>query len=194
MIYGYARVSTVAQAKDGNSLESQREKLMSAGAQEVYFDSYTGTTSDRPEFNKLMELIKAGDTLMVTKVDRLTRSLIHGHEIITELKNRGVTVNILNFGIINDTPSGKFMLNIFMSFAEFERDSIVERTSDGKEIKKATDPNFVDGRPPREIKGLDVVYLQYKRKEITLEDALAILDIPRSTWFYRTKELRHAIQ
>lgn len=193
MIYGYARVSTLAQAKDGNSLESQREKLISAGATELYFDSYTGTTSDRPEFSKLMDLIGEGDTLIVTKVDRLTRSLIHGQEIVNELKNRGVTVNILNFGVINNTPSGILMLQVFMAFAEFERNSIVERTQEGKRIAK-NDPNFVDGRPPREIKGLDVVYLQYKRKEITLEDALAILDIPRSTWFYRTKELRHAIQ
>ena len=192
MIYGYARVSTLGQARDGNSLEVQKERLLQAGATELYFDAYTGTKKDRPEFNKMMERLENGDTLIVTKVDRLTRSLIQGQNIVTELKNRGVTVNILNFGIINNTPSGILMLQIFMAFSEFERNSIVERTQDGKESARKNDPNFRDGRPPREIEGLDVVYLQYKRKEITLEDALAILDIPRSTWFYRVRGLKEA--
>ena len=66
MIYGYARVSTVGQARDGNSLEDQKQKLVEAGAAEVYVDSFTGTKLDRPEFDKLKAKLKEGDTLVVT--------------------------------------------------------------------------------------------------------------------------------
>lgn len=186
MVYGYARVSTVAQAKDGNSLESQKEQLISVGAEEVYFDAYTGTQSDRPEFSKLLEKLKSGDTLVVTKVDRLTRSLLHGLEIIQELRDRGVTINILNFGVVNNTPSGTMMLHMFMAFAEFERNSIVERTQEGRRIARMR-PDYKDGRPAKEYEGLEKVYREYKAKQITLEDALKILQIPRSSFFYRTK-------
>ena len=186
MVYGYARVSTLAQAKDGNSLESQKEQLLRVGAEEIYFDAYTGTQSDRPEFSKLVAKLKAGDTLVVTKVDRLTRSLLHGLEIIKELKDKGVSINILNFGVVNNTPSGTMMLHMFMAFAEFERNSIVERTQEGKRIARMN-PDFKDGRPAKEYKGLKDVYLDYKAKKSTLEDALEILQIPRSSFFYRTK-------
>ena len=75
MIYGYARVSTKGQAKDGNSLESQIELLKDNGAVEIYSDSFTGTKADRPEFSKLLQELKSGDTLIVTKLDRFARSM-----------------------------------------------------------------------------------------------------------------------
>ena len=78
MIYGYARVSTKGQAKDGNSLEAQERALKEAGANEIYIDAFTGTKTDRPEFDKLMERIEEGDTLIVTKLDRFARSMMQG--------------------------------------------------------------------------------------------------------------------
>ena len=69
MIYGYARVSTKGQAKDGNSLESQIELLKQNGAEEIYSDSFTGTKTDRPQFNKLLEKLQKGDTLIITKLE-----------------------------------------------------------------------------------------------------------------------------
>ena len=80
MIYGYARVSTKGQAKDGNSLEAQERALKEAGANEIYIDAFTGTKTDRPEFDKLMERIEEGDTLIVTKLDRFARSMMHRDE------------------------------------------------------------------------------------------------------------------
>jgi len=70
MIYGYSRVSTKCQAKDGNSLESQEKALREAGATKIFTDAFTGTKTDRPEFDKLIAEIKAGDTLVVTKLVR----------------------------------------------------------------------------------------------------------------------------
>ena len=70
MIYGYARVSTRGQAKDGNSLEAQENALRSAGATEIYADAFTGIKTHRPELNKLMAVMQSGDTMVVTKLDR----------------------------------------------------------------------------------------------------------------------------
>ena len=151
MIYGYARVSTKGQAKDGNSLESQMEILRENGAIEIYSDSFTGTKTDRPEFNKLLEVLKAGDTLMVTKLDRFARSMTQGSELVNELINKGIKVNILNIGMMDNTPASKLIRNIFFSFAEFERDMIVERTQEGKAIAK-TKEGFKEGRPKKHTK------------------------------------------
>lgn len=151
MIYGYARVSTKGQAKDGNSLESQIEILKENGAIEIYADSFTGTKTDRPEFNKLLEVLKAGDTLMVTKLDRFARSMTQGSELVNELINKGIKVNILNIGMMDNTPASKLIRNIFFSFAEFERDMIVERTQEGKAIAK-TKEGFKEGRPKKHTK------------------------------------------
>ncbi|MEI7884695.1 MAG: recombinase family protein [Clostridia bacterium] len=146
MIYGYARVSTKGQAKDGNSLEAQDNQLKENGAQIIYHDSFTGSKSNRPELSKLFTSLQAGDTLIVTKLDRMARSLSQGSQLITELIGKGVKVNILNIGIMDNTPSSRLIRNIFFSFAEFERDMIIERTQEGKAIaKQASD--FKEGRP-----------------------------------------------
>ena len=146
MIIGYARVSTRGQARDGNSLEYQEEQLRSAGAEKIYIDTYTGKVADRPELDKLKKKLQSGDTLVVTKLDRVARSVAAGSELIDELNNRGVKVNILNMGIIDDTPTGKLLRNVMLSFAEFERDLIVQRTQEGKEIAKRK-PGYREGRP-----------------------------------------------
>ena len=85
MIYGYTRVSTIGQAIEGNSLEAQNTALKNAGAEAIYSDAYTGTTIDRPEFDKLIEVVGSGDTVVVTKLDRIARSVKQGLEIINDL-------------------------------------------------------------------------------------------------------------
>lgn len=146
MIYGYARVSTKGQANDGNSLESQIEKLKENGADKIYQDSFTGTKTDRPEFTELLNELKAGDTLVVCKLDRFARSMTQGSELVNELIEKGIKVNILNIGVMDNTPASKLIRNIFFSFAEFERDMIVERTQEGKAIAR-TKEGFKEGRP-----------------------------------------------
>ena len=148
MIYGYARVSTVGQATNGNSLEAQKEALIAHGAEEIYCDSFTGTKMDRPEFNKLLGKLKRGDTLIVTKLDRFARSVGQASELITELLNNGITVNVLAIGILSNDSVNTLLRNVLLSFAQFERDMIVQRTSEGKAIRRATDPNYREGRKP----------------------------------------------
>lgn len=148
MIYGYARVSTVKQGKNGNILDEQRDKLQAAGAQEIVADSYTGTKMDRPAFTALLDKLAAGDTLIVTKLDRFARTAVEGGAIVKQLHERGVTINILNMGIADNTPMGKLMVTMLLAFAEFERDMIVERTQSGKAIARANGKQ-VDGRPKK---------------------------------------------
>lgn len=168
MIYGYARVSTKGQAKDGNSLEAQEKLLKENGATMIYSDSFTGTKTNRPNFNKLMEVLKEGDTLIVTKLDRFARSFTQGSELVTKLIDKGIKVNILNVGIMDNTPTSKLIRNIFFSFAEFERDMIIERTQEGKAIvkEKAKEEGgvFKEGRP----RGFDPTRIEEALKMLTV--------------------------
>ena len=147
MKYGYARVSTRGQATNGNSLEDQRKQLQDAGCEKIIEEQYTGTTTDRPAFDSLINQLQAGDTLVVTKLDRFARSAAAGSQLITQLTKQEIRVHILNMGEINDSPQGRLMMQILLAFAEFERDMIVERTQAGKAIAR-TKAGFREGRPP----------------------------------------------
>ena len=100
MLYGYARVSTRGQAKDGNSLEAQENALRSAGAIKIYADAFTGTKTQRPELDKLIAVMQSGDTMMVTKLDRIARSATQGIELVQKLLDRGIVVHVLNMGLM----------------------------------------------------------------------------------------------
>jgi DNA invertase Pin-like site-specific DNA recombinase len=160
--YGYARVSTNGQARNGNSLEAQEEQLKKEGCQVIYLDTYTGTKKERPEYQKLLTKLKKGDVLVVTKLDRFARSTVDGINVVKELFDRGVKVHILNIGLVENTPTGRLIFNIMSSFAEFERDMIVERTQEGKAISKLK-PGFQEGRPKK-----------YSKKQI--DHALELLE------------------
>ena len=148
MIYGYGRVSTKGQAKDGNSLEAQERLLKEHGAEVIYMDSFTGTKMTRPEFDKLLEELKAGDTLVVAKLDRFARSVSQASDLITKLIDDGIRVDVCNLGILDNSSMSTLMRNILLSFAQFERDMIVERTQEGKAIARQN-PDFREGRPKK---------------------------------------------
>lgn len=142
MKYGYARVSTTDQ-----KLESQLDALKIAGADKIYQEKFTGTTTERPEFTKLLQQLNPDDTLIVTKLDRFARNTREALDIIQDLFNREIKVNILNMGLIDNTPTGQLIFTIFSAFAQFERDMIVTRTQEGKAYAKRNDPHFREGRP-----------------------------------------------
>ncbi|WP_289137736.1 recombinase family protein [uncultured Brevibacillus sp.] len=148
--YGYARVSTVGQSKHGNSLEHQVNLLLAEGVDQslIFIDNFTGSKMDRPQFSKLLQILKAGDTLVVTKLDRFARSTIEGEKIVKSLLERGVRIHILNMGILDNTPTSILIRTIFFAFAEFERNMIIERTAEGKAIAKQKS-GFREGRPPK---------------------------------------------
>ncbi|MCP1322073.1 recombinase family protein, partial [Bacillus sp. S0628] len=127
MKYGYARVSTLNQ-----DLESQIQMLRNEGCEEIYSEKFTGTKTDRPKFKELLSILKKGDTLVITKLDRFARSTVAAIQTIQDLFGRGVKIHILNMGLVEDTSTGRLVFNIMSAFAEFERDMIVERTQEGK--------------------------------------------------------------
>ena len=147
-IYGYARVSTVGQAKDGNSLEAQESDLRAAGATEIFVDTFTGTKMERPEFDRMNSLLQKGDTLIITKLDRFARTVGQASELITDLIDRGITVNVLNLGVLDNSSISVLMRNILLSFAQFERDMIVQRTQEGRAIARVKE-GYREGRPKK---------------------------------------------
>ena len=157
MKYGYARVSTLHQ-----DLESQLQALEKENCDKIYSDKFTGTKTDRPHFNGLLQVLKEGDTLVVTKLDRFAGTTADGINTIKRLFENGIKVHVLNMGLVEDTPTGRLILNVMLAFAEFERDMIVERTQEGKAIAKQK-PDFKEGRPKK-----------YGRKQI--EHALKLLE------------------
>ncbi|PDY90642.1 recombinase family protein [Bacillus toyonensis] len=141
MKYGYARVSTVHQ-----DLESQLQTLNSEGCEVIYSEKYTGKNTNRPEFTALLEVLIESDTLVVTKLDRLARNTKEGIEIVEMLFERGVKVHVLNVGLLENTTMGRFFLQTMLAVAEMERNLILERTAEGKEIARQN-PDYKEGRP-----------------------------------------------
>lgn len=184
MIYGYARVSTNGQAKDGNSLESQIKTLTEHGVTRIFKDSFTGIKKHRPELDKLLAIVKSGDTVIVTKLDRIARSAIQGCELVNELLDKGVTINVLNMGVMDNSTTGKLIRTIFFAFAEYERDMIVERTTEGKEIARMK-PDYKEGRPNLTVSNSEFQKIFQKQKDglITVSDAIKELGISRSSWY-----------
>lgn len=184
MIYGYARVSTKGQARDGNSLEHQKEELSQAGATTIFYESFTGTEKHRPELDKLLSSLKKGDTVVVLKIDRIARNTKDGIEIIDNITEKGCRLHILNMGMFDNTPTGRLMKNIMLAFAEWERDQIVERTQSGREIAKLRS-DYQNGRP-KKITDLTTFskYLEMQKDgKITIATACCELGISRGTWY-----------
>lgn len=148
MLYGYARVSTNGQSRNGNSLEDQIAALNEYGCNEIITEAFSGKTMERPKFAELLKRLRPGDTLVVTKLDRFARTTIEGVQTVRELFERDIKVHILNIGLIENTLTGNLILTVFLAFAEFERGMIVERTQTGKALAKQN-PNYREGRPKK---------------------------------------------
>ena len=148
MRFGYGRVSTLGQARNGNSLESQEATLREAGAEEIYLDTLSGAKMDRPQLDILLSKLQEGDVLIITKLDRIARSTAQGIALIQSLLDRGIIVEVLNLGRMDNTATGRLIRNVMMAFAEFERDLILARTLEGKSIAKQK-ARYREGRPPK---------------------------------------------
>lgn len=144
---GYVRVSTRRQ-EQGTSLDDQREVLEAEGCQEIYEDVYSGTSMARPAFDRLCADVQAGDTVVVCKLDRIARTETEAYERVVGWVRSGVKVHVLNMGLIEDTEVGRLILHIMLAFSEFERDMIVSRCQGGRAYKRATDPDYREGRRP----------------------------------------------
>jgi len=193
MNYGYIRVSTKGQL-DNNSFEQQEKEILERYHDaEIYKEQFTGSSMDRPVFNKLLGKLQKNDTLVVTKLDRFCRTTKEGLELIDELSNRGIRIHILNMGLIEDTAMGKLIVTNLLAFSEFERSMIIERTQQGKAIAKEK-PYFKEGRPRKfnkktieqALRMLTVNGGGYSYNEVA-----EIMGISRSTLIRRQNEFRY---
>ncbi|WP_026492879.1 recombinase family protein [Butyrivibrio sp. XPD2002] len=148
MKYGYIRVSSKNQKTDGNSLEAQLEAVKKAGAEKVCIETYTGSKIDRPELSKLIDSANKGDTIIVTKMDRFARTVSQATETITNLIDEGIIVHVLNLGVLDNSSMSVLVRNLLLSFAQFERDLIIERTQEGRAIARLK-PGYKEGRPKK---------------------------------------------
>ena len=188
-IYGYARVSTTNQSRN-NTQEAQIKALKEAGAERIFFDAFTGTQIHRPQFDILLGLLQPGDTLVVTKLDRIARSVLQGVQLIEELLEKGVAVNVINIGVMDNTPTGKLIRNTFLCFAQFERDMIVQRCEEGRRIAKQK-PGYREGRPKKDIsvERLKELLEMQQNGLIGVSQCCSELDISKTTWYHLIKEL-----
>lgn len=148
-IYGYSRVSTSNQ-----DYKTQILKLEDAGAEKIFSEKYTGTKKEgRKELEELLSIVEKGDLVLVTKIDRLARSIVDLNGIISKLNSSGVTItfldNSLTFEPNKNDSMQTLMMNMLGSFAQFERDLIVTRTQEGKQWHRANQKNYKEGRPKR---------------------------------------------
>ena len=139
--FGYARVSTT-----GQSLETQREQLQKVGVERIFEEKVSGATRNRPELNQMLDYTREGDTVIITKLDRLARSTKDLLEIVEQLQAKGVTFRVLNSDLDTSTPNGKLMLTMLGAIAEFERALMLERQAEG--IAKAKQKGKYKGRKP----------------------------------------------
>lgn len=184
-LYGYARVST-----NGQDLGDQIDKLKGAGVEpnNIYSEKYTGTTTNRPQFNDLMNVIQPNDTIVVTKLDRFARNTKEALEIIDPLLEKQVTIKVLNLGTIEDTPMGRMIMRTLLSVAEMERDMIIERTQSGKAYAKAHKKNYTEGRPKRAITPQYKAIYEYL-KQHTYSDTAKAFKVSRTTVYNIKKQI-----
>lgn len=148
MVIGYIRVSSKGQI-DNNSFEQQEKEIKSKyNNAKIYKEQFTGTTTHRPVLNEIMNNLSNNDILVVSKLDRLARTTLEGIELIQELFSKGVSVHVLNIGLLENTSMGQFFITTMLAVAELERNQIIERTQSGKEIAKLK-PDFKEGRPKK---------------------------------------------
>lgn len=141
MILGYARVST-----DDQKLDAQIDALAATGAERIYAERISGSKRQRPELDRLLDQLREGDVVVVTKYDRLARSLRDLLEIVESIGQRGAGFRSLAEDIDTTTPAGRLIFHVFASIAQFERERISERTREGLEAAKKR--GRVGGRPP----------------------------------------------
>lgn len=141
MIIGYARVST-----DDQHLDVQTDALKAIGAERIFADKISGTARTRPELEKLLEQLRNGDVVVVTKYDRLARSLHDLLDIVKAVQEAGAGFRSLAEDIDTTTSAGRLVFHVFASIAQFERERISERTREGLEAAKRR--GRIGGRPP----------------------------------------------
>lgn len=193
MKLGYARVSTV-----GQDLQTQIEKLKNAGITDDYLfiEKKSGTTTrNRHELENLLKQARNGDHVFVTKIDRLARSIIDLNNVMNRFKEKGVSVTFLdnNMTFEADTENNamqRLLFNVLGSFAEFERDMIVNRTGEGRQRAKAAGKKLGrTGQPEEKIWRAIAMWKNRKQLDVSISEIVEDTGVPRATLYKKIKEM-----
>ncbi|STX55650.1 transposase (resolvase, DNA invertase) [Legionella beliardensis] len=178
-LIGYARVSTIEQ-----NLNLQIDALIQAGCQKnyIYKDKVSGSKTERPGLTQCLENLSAGDVLVVWRLDRLGRSMVHLVSLIETLREKGVGFKSLCDGAINTTTaSGELVFNIFSSMAQFERRLIQERTHAGLQAARARGRK--GGRPKVDASKIQAAKRMHQDKALSIADICKVLNISKPTLY-----------
>lgn len=181
MIVGYARVSTQDQ-----NLQMQLDALEKSGCIEIFEEKITGTKRDRPALNEMLKMLRAGDRVIVYKLDRISRSTKHLIELVELFEEKGVEFVSVQDNIDTSTAMGRFFFRIMASIAELERDIISERTKAGLSAARARGRN--GGRPAANEKKVKLAIKMYNSKDYSINQIVEATGISQSTLYRKLRE------
>ena len=178
MVIGYARCSTADQ-----NLDWQLDALNKEGCERIYQEKISGTKKDRPELGKMLDALRAGDTVVICEITRLSRSTKDLFELVERINSAGANIKSLKEGkwLDTTTPQGKFLFTIFAGVSQFERDLIRERTMEGLAAARARGRK--GGRPKVSPKAIEQALALYDAGTIPIKDILATTGIGRATLY-----------
>lgn len=177
-IFGYARVSTMDQNQD-----TQIEALEKQGCYKIFKDKISGTSISRPALDKMLAQLREGDTVIVAKFNRLGRSTTHLIHLVNDFAQKGIHFRALDFGIDTTTPTGRLMLTFFAALAEYERETILEKTRAGQLLAKAKGKHV--GRPAK------INEEKYAKVKKALENGISVMDTAKITGISLTSVKRY---
>ena len=148
MRYGYIRTGTIkGKIKDEEDVRVQRDALLSAGAEKIIEEVPLENKKERPMLSSLIEEMKEGDTLVITKLSRMAKSLRHASHLLEALLEKGASLCVLDMGVFDSSEEGKRLASMLSRFAEFEKEAFIERAEEGKAIASMAEMGFREGRP-----------------------------------------------
>jgi DNA invertase Pin-like site-specific DNA recombinase len=176
MRIGYARVST-----EDQRLDRQVDALERAGCEKIFVEKASGMKDARPELDRMLEMIREGDDVVVVKLDRISRSTKHLIELSETFDRMGVNFVSLGDSIDTTTPMGRFFFRVMASIAELERDMIAERTKDGLEAARAR--GHCGGRPKSPKDSVSRAIRMYESRSFTVREITEATGISKSTLY-----------
>jgi len=177
MLIGYARVST-----DDQNLNLQRDALSKSGCEQIFEDKLSGAKSQRPGLQQLLEYARTDDTIVVWRLDRLSRSLKDLIEMVATLEAKGIALKSLQESIDTSSSSGKLIFHVFAALAEFERNLIRERTQAGLQAARAR--GRLGGRPKALSSDKQALAVRlYKEKQHTVKQICDMMGISKPTLY-----------
>ena len=176
MMFGYARVST-----EGQNLDMQLDALEKAGCERIYQEHASGKNTERPELKRMLDQLRKGDTVVVYKLDRISRSVQDLESLTKEFEEAGVEFVSLQDQIDTTTPMGRFFFHVMGAVAELERDIIVDRTKSGLEAARAR--GRVGGRKPLDSKKDKQMLALYDSKQMTVPEICEAVGVSKPTLY-----------